>query len=58
MGNVIFGGFALDLGEGDGPFFTPIGAEADAEGNVYVADADNHRIHKFLDEAAISSEYC
>jgi len=31
-------------GSGDGEFLTPIGIAVDLQGNIYVADTDNHRI--------------
>jgi hypothetical protein len=34
-------------GSGDGQFKWPRGVAVDSEGNVYVADTDNHRIQKF-----------
>jgi hypothetical protein len=34
-------------GSGDGQFYQPRGVAVDSEGNVYVADASNHRIQKF-----------
>ena len=36
-------------GSGDGQFNSPRGIEVDTYGNVYVADAGNHRIQKFDD---------
>jgi tripartite motif-containing protein 71 len=35
-------------GEGDGQFDRPSGVAVDSSGNVYVADARNHRIQKFV----------
>ena len=34
-------------GDGDGQFDRPIGLAIDREGNVYVADTENHRIQVF-----------
>lgn len=34
-------------GAGDGQFYNPYGIAVDVGGNVYVADAGNHRIQKF-----------
>ena len=34
-------------GSGPGELWTPLGIEADPEGNVYVADSSNYRIQKF-----------
>jgi NHL repeat len=34
-------------GSGDGQFIIPDGVAVDSSGNVYVADAFNHRIQKF-----------
>ena len=44
------GGFVRQWGmsgSGDGEFHDPIGIAADANGNIYVADAGNSRVQKF-----------
>jgi sugar lactone lactonase YvrE len=39
-------------GAGDGQFDAPLGIASDGRGNVYVADAGNHRIQRFTDAGA------
>ena len=39
----------------DAEFYTPIGVVADGHGNVYVADANNHRVRKISPGGAVST---
>ncbi|WP_211530771.1 PKD domain-containing protein [Methanocalculus chunghsingensis] len=43
---IFIGSFGTS-GSGDGEFLTPIGIAVDIQGNIYVADTDNHRIQMF-----------
>ncbi len=44
-------------GSSDGQFDLPIGIAVDAEGSVYVADANNHRIQKFGPSGALLTKF-
>jgi len=41
-------------GDEDGQFISPLGLAIDGDGNVYVADSDNHRIQVFQRVATIA----
>jgi DNA-binding beta-propeller fold protein YncE len=44
-------------GAGDGQFDAPLGIASDGRGNVYVADAGNHRIQRFTDAGAYVGQW-
>ena len=44
-------------GSGDGQFVLPEGVAAVSDGNVYVADTENHRIQKFTSEGLFVSRW-
>jgi|GEM_PF-1612184 len=44
-------------GSGPGQLDHPLGIAVDKDGNVYVADSDNHRIQKFSNELTFISEF-
>lgn len=44
-------------GNGCGQFAGPHGIEVDVDGNVYVADTNNHRIQKFTSEGVLLTKW-
>ena len=44
-------------GSGDGEFYHPQGVAVASDGNVYVADAWNHRIQKFTSRGVCVSKW-
>jgi sugar lactone lactonase YvrE len=47
-GKFLGGALSLRPGDGPGEFHTPHGLAVDSRGHLYVADAQNHRIQKFV----------
>ncbi len=45
------------FGSAEGQFWNPTGIAVDADGNVYVADRDNHRIQKFTAEGELVTHW-
>ena len=45
------------FGTGNGQFHTPLGVAVDSSGNIWVADAGNHRVQKFNSKGEYQSKF-